>query len=131
MDNPAFVSGRQRLGYLHGAAQQMIERQRTFPQAPRCAWSGLRNVLHHQVRHAFLFANVVQRANVRMIQGRRSLRLALEANPEVGTLRSFGMYHLDRHQTSQARVARAKHLAHSAFPQQHFQLIRAQPRARP
>ncbi len=65
-----------------------------------------------------------------MIERRCGLRLALEANPEVGALRSFGADHLDSHGTPQARVARPKHLAHSAFPQQRFQLIRSQSSAR-
>jgi hypothetical protein len=38
----------------------------------------------------------------------------------------FGADHLDRHRTPQARVACAKHLAHTAFAEQRFQLVRTQ-----
>ena len=67
----------QRIGDFNRVLQDLLDRQRTFQQArgQRVSFQ----ILHHQKINSVLPADVVQRANVRMIQSGDGSRLALEA----------------------------------------------------
>jgi len=67
MRDASLVSGIQRIQNLTGKLDGFFERQRPFQ------WSAL-DVLHHQI----VWADVVQRADVRVIQRRHNASLALE-----------------------------------------------------
>ena len=89
MRDASLVRGFQRVGDLPRDAQSFIERHRPFRRFAL-------DVLHHQV----IWADVVQRANVGMIQRRDRARLLLEAFGEP-FVRDF-----DRYMRS-SRVSRA------------------------
>ena len=73
-----------------------------------------RHQLHRDVGHALLLPEGVDLRDVRMIEARRRLRLALEALHErrVGT--EFLQHDLDRHLAVEHLVARQIHAAHAA-----------------
>ncbi len=52
--------------------------------------------------------------DVRVVEGREQLRLALEADEALLVLRQLGRQHLDRHVAAELRVGGAGNLAHSA-----------------
>jgi hypothetical protein len=68
-----FVLGQ---GDLDRHLQRLVERQRALRQPLRQRLA--RQVLHHQVVDAILGSHIVHVANVRMLQRRQRLRLALE-----------------------------------------------------
>jgi hypothetical protein len=75
------VGQRQGLGNLDRIAQHVHCGQWTAGQ-PRLQRLALQ-VLHHQEIHAVLLADVVQGANVRMVQSRHRVRFALKALREL------------------------------------------------
>src|SRR5579863_6270864 len=68
--------------------------------------------------------DVVQRANVRMIERGNRARFALKALPRVGFLRQMLRQNLDGHVAPEARVPRAIHLAHSTRTDGRLNFIR-------
>ena len=62
--------------------------------------------LHHQEGLAFVHADVVDRADVRMIQRRRRARLTLEAIERMGAPAGFFRQELDRHPAAELGVLR-------------------------
>ncbi len=85
--------------------------------------------LHDQERDAGLFADVVKRADVRMVERRDGAGLTIEALAElrIGGQR-FGQ-DLDRDGAIETCVARAIDLAHPTGAQRRDELVRAQARA--
>jgi hypothetical protein len=77
----------------------------------------------NQLRYQVAGADVVESANIRMIQGRDGASLALDAVCEM-----LGG-NLDRHIAVQAGVARLVHLTHAAGADQLQDFIRADPRS--
>ena len=77
VDDAGAVRAVERVGDLRADAQHVGERQRPAREArgQRLAL----DQLHHQVVGVALAADVVQRADVRMVEARDRLRLALEA----------------------------------------------------
>ena len=73
MDDPGPVRLVERIRDLNTVAQNLLERQRPFRQFVRQRFA--LEQLHHQV----VLADVVQRADVRVIERRDRLRLTLEA----------------------------------------------------
>ena len=71
----------------------------------------------------------VDRADVRMIERREKLRLALEARDALGIDARSLQHDLDRDVAPELRVARAIDLAHPAGPKQGQNFIRAKARA--
>ncbi len=74
-------------------------------------------------------ADVVDAADVRMVQRRDRAGLALEARTPIGIAGQFARQHLDRHRAIEARVARAVDLPHSAGAQRADDFVRAEPRS--
>ncbi len=72
------------------------------------------DVLHHQKIGAVLVADVVERADVRMIQAGDGLCFALEALAQFGAIGEMSGQNFDRDDAVEARVAGFVHLAHSA-----------------
>jgi hypothetical protein len=70
--------------------------------------------------------DIVNLTDVRVIQGRHGLRFLLEATHAIGVCRERLGKHLDRDVTTQTRVARAIHLAHSAGPERGINHIPAE-----
>ncbi len=111
----------ERLADLHADFECLLQRQRPFSQ------TGLQSfalqILHHQERGSILAANIMQHANMRMIQRRNSARLALEPLLGLRILRKMRRQNLDSHGAVEARVARAIHLAHAARSERRLDFI--------
>jgi hypothetical protein len=69
--------------------------------------------LHHEVVDAVLLADVVEHAEVGMVETGNGSRPALETRSTLGVLREFGRQHLDRDVATEPRVLRAVDLAHA------------------
>ena len=93
-------------------AQRLVERQRTFlePRGQRLAFE----MLHHEVVRCRRAADVVDAADVGMVERGDGARLALEACPQVRIVSDVARQDLDRDRAIEARVARLVDLAHAA-----------------
>jgi hypothetical protein len=115
VDHPPAVRGIERAGDLDCDLQRLFDRHGSLAQ-PRFQALAF-EILHHQELDRALAADVVQRADVRMVQAGDGPRLALEALGEVARA------NLDRNRPIQSRVARAKDLAHPPGTQRGDDLI--------
>ena len=84
MDDPRAMRLVERVGDLNREGQRLIERQRAFRQSlrERLAFE----VLHDQIVDAVLVADVVKRADVRMVERSDRFGFALEPLAECGSL---------------------------------------------
>src|SRR5882672_9988765 len=80
-------------------------------------------VLHHQEGSSILATNVMQHANMGMIQGRNGASFPLEALLGLRIFRKMRRQDLDGYGAVKAGVARAVHLAHAARSQRRLDLI--------
>ena len=112
MDDARGVRGRHTVGDLHGQFEQFA---RPLDRRQRAAVEEL----HDQV----VRPDVVELADVRVIERRNGARFALEAVAE------FGGRLLDGDEPVQPRVTRFVHRAHSASPERFEDVVRAEPRA--
>jgi len=112
----------ERLGDLDAVAQHLRERHRAAREPLRGGFSF--EQLHDDVLDAILAADVVERADVRMVEARDRLRLALESLPEVGVARDVLGEDLDRDGAFESCVASPIDLAHAACADQGEDLVR-------
>jgi hypothetical protein len=100
---------------LGGVAQGLVQGQGTLlePVVQRLALQ----VLQDEVVGAVLVSDVVEDADVGMVQRRNGLGLTLEAQAQVGVLGEMLGQHLDGHGAVEAGVPRPVHLAHPPGPQ--------------
>ena len=82
--------------------------------------------LHDQVVAAVLLPDVVERADVGMVQARDSLGFALEALGGHATIGLAGEQQLDRDFAIEAGVFREVHLAHATRSERGDYFVRAQ-----
>ena len=83
------------------------------------------NVLHDQVVNVIVIADVVERADVRMVQAGDDLGFALEAFPTGRIGREVFGKRLDGYGAVQARIDGAIHLAHAAGGDEGLDLVGA------
>ena len=85
MDHAVAMGVIERAGNLDGIAQRLIQRQRPFlqPLRERIAFQ----ILHHQVIDVVLLADIVERADMRVIQAGNRAGLTLEALAQLRLLR--------------------------------------------
>jgi hypothetical protein len=104
---------------------------RLLPDAPAAAQVFLqgeaRHVLHHQVQHPELLAEIEHAHDAVVGDAGRQLGLAAEAVPEGGVLRAapgelVGAEHLDGHGDAQGLVDALVHRGHGALAQQGLQV---------
>ncbi len=121
------VRARQRLRERRAVGQRFGKRQRPArePGAERLAIE----ILHHQELEIILTADVVERADVRVVQPRHGARFALEPLPAVGLCRRRGWQHLDGDGASDARVQRAVDVAHASLAEEDADLVGTEPGA--
>ena len=101
------------------------ERARRIERALRAqelAKVGALHEAHDEVEAAVELARVVNRHDVRVLERHRELRLAREALAEAFVRGELGGHQLQRHDTLEAKVARAVDDAHPALPDE---LLRA------
>ena len=102
----------QRIGNLHAVLQrlghaQAARRNQVRQRLPR-------HILHHHVFGFLIAGDVVNRDDIRMIEGGGGLRFLNEAAAAVAIAGACVGQHLDRDHPVQARVLRLPDLAHSA-----------------
>src|SRR5581483_4487530 len=117
----------ERFGELCAEADDFRQRQRAL-----CETIGERlslQQLHDEIADAVVVADVVQCADVGMRELRDRLRLALEADLQLGILREFVRKNLDRDRAIEPRIARLEYLPHPARANPRDDLIRPKKRA--
>ena len=116
----------ERTGNRGGVPDRAIDRKRATLQdgGERLALQ----VLHDEVAGALLFADVVQRADVRVVETGDDARFTLEAFPRVRCLSERRREDLDSDGAIQPRVTRLIHLAHAACTERRDDLVRAEKR---
>jgi hypothetical protein len=97
--------------HLDGVLEHLLQRERTFrqPLGQRFALQ----VLHHQEIDSVLMSDVVEDADVRMIQSGDRPRFAVEALAHVGPTGKVCGQHLDGYDAVEPRVAGLIHLSHA------------------
>ena len=124
MDDPCPMRPIERVGDLNRHRERLRERH----------WASLESrferlafeILHDEVRRAPLFANVIQRADVRVVELRDGTGFAVEpfAKFPIGGERDG--QHFDRNDAIEPRVARFVDLAHATAPEQRLDFVGAQ-----
>jgi hypothetical protein len=74
---------------------------------------------------AILMTDIMQGANVGMVQRRNGVGFAIKTLLSLGIVREMTWQDFDRDRTVQASVLRSIHLAHTAGADRHEDLIRA------
>jgi hypothetical protein len=82
-------------------------------------------VLHHHVAGAILVADVVEHADVRVVERSHGAGFALEALPEVLALGDMFGQDLDGDEAIEARVTRFVHFAHTPGAKWREDFVRA------
>ena len=112
MDDPLPVRSGQGVGNLHPEFDRL-------PHLHRAGEGLALDVLHHQILGLAILSDVMERADVRMIQSRDRTRLTVE------TVGELGLEDLDRDGAVQSCVAGAVDVAHPARPDEGGQFVRA------
>ena len=127
MDDPLLVRRLERLGDLARDRQRLLDRDRSArdPIGERRPF----DQLEHQRLDAVGLLEAVDRRDVRMVERREHLRLALEARQPLGVGDERLGQHLERHLALEPGVAGAPDLAHAACAEGGEDLVRSQARA--
>jgi hypothetical protein len=122
MDDALAMRLVERVGDLAGDLQRLVERERPFlePRGQRLALE----MRHDQIVRAVTLADVVDAADVGMIQGGDRAGLALETRPQIGIIGDLTGQHPDGNRSIEARVAGFVNFAHSARTECAQNLIR-------
>jgi hypothetical protein len=128
MHDARLVRARERVGHLARLREQPAQGSRAFGEllAKRPAL----HELHDHVGSVSLPADLVDRHDVGMVQGRGGPRLLLETREPFAIGRELGGQDLDRHLASETRVACPVDLAHAAGAQRGEHLVGAEARSR-
>jgi hypothetical protein len=114
--NDAFgVCRIQRVGDLDGQWQQLVEFH--CPPINRMLERLSFQKLHGDEGAVVLLADVVNRANIRMIQGRSGLRFALKSGQRLPIPGNFCGKELERHEATQPRILGFVDDTHPATPE--------------
>ena len=112
MRHPGPMRAVQRIGDLRGELQRLIQRERAALDARRQRLA--LHVLHHHVAGAILVADVVEHADVRMVQRSNGAGLALKSLAQILALGDVFGQDLDGDGAVEASVARLVHFAHAS-----------------
>jgi hypothetical protein len=115
MDNPFCVRGVQRVGHLNRQVEPLIRPDRLGRDA--LAQRLPFQQLHRQERPSLVFADIVNDANVGMVQGRGSPRFALEPLERCMISGVIIRQKLERDGSAQPRVFGLVHHPHAACPE--------------
>jgi len=120
-------------------AMGLVECLRDLASVPEyvCQWQRATRVavregvpldeLHDQIIDSVLMTDVVERADVGVVERRDRLRLALEAVAELRVLRELGGKDFDRDAAIESGITRAIHLAHATGSDRRDDFIWAEP----
>src|SRR5437667_11847830 len=111
MNDPSLMGGVKCVGDLKSQVEGFLSLQRPGGDVPleRFAFQ----VLHDDKRLPLVLADVVKRANVRMVEGRRGAGFAREALERLRVAGKLRGEELERHRPAQARVLGLVHDAHA------------------
>ena len=125
VDDAVPVCRLKRVRDLDAEAEYLRERQRPAfdTRGQRLAFEQF----EHEVLGVVLSADVVQAADVRVIERGDRLGLAREARAELRVTRQLRREHLHRDLAVQARIARLIHLAHASGTDQGEDFVGAEP----
>ena len=124
VDDPRLMGLVQRIGNLDRMPQRALQRQRTFRERRRERLAI--EVLHDEIGDAVLLADVVQRADMRVIELRNRPCLAVEPVTKLRIGRQRFREDLDGDGPVETRIAGLVDLAHAAFAQLVEDSIRAE-----
>jgi hypothetical protein len=127
MNNAGAVRFLERLANLHANFERLLQWERAFAKARFQALA--LQILHHKEGGSILTANIMQNANVWMIQGRDGASFALEALLGLRIFRKMRREYLDGYGAVKARVAGAIHFAHAAGTERRLNFVRTKLRA--
>ncbi len=113
MDDAPCVRGVQAVNDLQREAEGFVHGHLRSKTMPRRLSLEQR---HHDERAALVLADVMNRADVRAVEGRSGPRLALKPRPRAGLRRNVTRESLHRHRTVQPRVLRAINHTHTPRP---------------
>lgn len=123
MNDAARVRRVQRLGERDRVIDERQDRERTGRQ--HLVQRRAREQLHHEIGTPVGRADIEERADVRVIEGRNGAPLALEPREGVRRLRRR-RENLDRNLAAQSRVGPSIDLAHAAFAKLLNDAVRAE-----
>ena len=127
MDDAGAVRAVERAGDLTAAANHLVVRQRAARQP---AGQGLAlDELEDQILMSLVLADIVQRADVRMIERRQAARFTLEPLLVLRRRSDDRRHHFDRDDAVEAGIAGFEHLAHSAGAKRRQDFVRSEARA--
>ena len=109
------------IGHLGGALQRLTHRQRTTLEAGSEGFA--LDELHDQELDAFVLSDIMQRADVGMIQRRGGMGLALESLAAFETGRHMSRQAFERDDAIQPRVSRSVDLAHATDADEREDLV--------
>ena len=115
MDDARGVRHIERVGNLRPEVHQLVDRQRLALDA--ILQRRAVEILHHDVLAVFVFANVVDGADIGMVERGRRPRLAPEALQRLRILRQFVGQKLQSDTPAQAQVFSLIHHTHTAAAQ--------------
>jgi len=124
MDDAAAMRLVQGIDDLDGVRQRLLDRHR--PPRETLLQRLTFDVLHHQVLDAILLADVVDRADVWVVEARDDLGFTPERAARRRIVRAVRRQDLDRDRPVQARVDSAVHLAHPAGRHHRLELVDAE-----
>jgi len=108
--------------------QHLFEWQRPFFESLRQRLAF--DALHHQELRTVLSSNIVQHANVRVVQAGDCLGLALKTLPQNWIFGEMRRKNFDGDNAVQARVSGAVHFTHATRAQRREDFVRAKASAR-
>jgi hypothetical protein len=112
MDDTVPVGGLECVGDLGAESQHLVQGQGAARQSRRQRLTFQQ--LEYEVVGLVLAADIVQAADMRVIQGRDRSGLPGEAPAELGIVRQIRREDLDRHATIESGVTGFVHLAHAS-----------------
>ena len=122
MDDALRVGCIQSVGNLDAEQKQRVQFHRTG--ADEMFERRAIEVFHHDVGLAILLPDVINRADIGMVQRGSSLRLALKASQRLGIAGHFVGQELERHEAVEARVFGLVDNAHAAAQLFHYPEMR-------
>src|SRR3990170_5702738 len=117
----------ERVSYLDGVAQHLLKRQRPFEQS-----RGQRltlQILHDEILGARLLADVIEHADVRVLEVGDGFSFALESLAQLGVEREMLRENFDSHVAIQTGVEALIHFTHAPRADLREDLVRPQHRA--
>jgi hypothetical protein len=124
MDDAPSMCGLECISDFHAEAEDLGERQ--YASFQTCRQGLALEQFKHQILGLVLAADIVQAADVRVVEGRNRLGLVGEPRAEFWVIRQLRREDLHGDAALQARVARPIHLAHAPGTDQGEDFIRAE-----